>query len=218
MELHQRALIYFLGSHDPRRSYLSPAQGPSREYSLFFFLSTAPPSKPPVHNSPSSQLPVIFFLQLPRLQSPVSVYSRAFHSLTASAYISLCQHIFKLQHIQTTLTLLLEQHPVAMNRGRVKRSSVPLQRGPPSIFIFLSVYTLPRPGDTLAVPTQYLWPHSQQQAFIRSHIFGPTTTARVQRHPTANEPSINRTHSQPLSCATLFLTLSLHDLFLSFTI
>ena len=43
-----------------------------------------------------------------------------------------------------------------MNRGRVKRSSVPLQRGPPSIFIFLSVYTLPRPGDTLAVPTQHL--------------------------------------------------------------
>ena len=44
MELHQRALIYFLGSHDPRRSYLSPAQGPSREYCHFFFLSTAPPS------------------------------------------------------------------------------------------------------------------------------------------------------------------------------
>jgi len=207
-----------LGSHDPRRSYLSPAQGPSREYSLFLFSEYGPTlqaASPQFTVEPTSS---DFFLQLPRLQSPVSVYSRAFHSLTASAYISLCQHIFKLQHIQTTLTLLLEQHPVAMNRGRVKRSSVPLQRGPPSIFIFLSVYTLPRPGDTLAVPTQYLWPHSQQQAFIRSHIFGPTTTARVQRHPTANEPSINRTHSQPLSCATLFLTLSLHDLFLSFTI
>ena len=43
MELHQRALI-FLGSHDPRGLFLSPAQGPSREHNLFLSLSTAPPS------------------------------------------------------------------------------------------------------------------------------------------------------------------------------
>ena len=41
-------------------------------------------------------------------------------------------------------------------RSRVKHSIVPFQRGPPSIFISLSVYTYATPKDALAVTTQHL--------------------------------------------------------------